>query len=527
MQKHHYRPALLIVLIGFGLAAAYNLGFMSVQWDEMPHLYGGLLLNRMQIWDYMTTYGYYPPIFDLVTTGYFQIFGVNHLAGRLVAVTFSLLAIWAVFELTKKTYGEKNALIASVLLATMPGFFWLSRVAMLETMLIFFSTLVMLAFHHWIIKNTTKTLVFSGLVLGVGVLAKYQILVAALAMIPLVIYLCRCKLKLTLPRLFLMFAVMALVVTPWFVINYHYNDITKFETLQYVMSEGGQDRPAYSNRFQPIPIFYIVEMAWPFNDIAVHPISLPILILGLCGLALFAYRRKNTDLFFLIWFLTFYVFFTFVPNRQWRYITPVFPIMAISAASFLMFLWGKISRWRPAPLDLSSKRLKKAAGAVFVVVVLGAVAYSGYDAYGMTVRDQINIPIQEATAYLANNLGENQSAVLVCAFNLLDQNMFRFYLPENMRSEQVWQYPDLAVDAFIPNFDLDEFLALSVERNVKYIILFDWGPNTKFFNSTLDYQEVQTQIYQTGRFDDPLDRPFFGPFKDNKGYRLFLVRFLG
>ena len=101
----------------------------------------------------MTTYAYYPPIFDVVTTGFFAVFGVNEVAGRLVAVTFAALAIWLLFEFTKRTYGPKNALVAAVLLGTMPGFFWLSRVTMLETMLIFFFTLVMFAFYTWLNKD--------------------------------------------------------------------------------------------------------------------------------------------------------------------------------------------------------------------------------------------------------------------------------------------------------------------------------------------------------------------------------------
>ncbi len=149
----------------------------------MPHLVGATMLAHGQTWDYMTTYGYYPPVFDLVTTGYFQIFGSTQIAGRLVAVTFSLLAIGLLYEFTKRTYGQRNALIAAVLLGTMPGFFWLSRVTMLETMLIFFFTLVMFTFYSWLIKDTNKTLIFSGLALGIGVLAKYQIIVAAIAML--------------------------------------------------------------------------------------------------------------------------------------------------------------------------------------------------------------------------------------------------------------------------------------------------------------------------------------------------------
>jgi 4-amino-4-deoxy-L-arabinose transferase-like glycosyltransferase len=527
VKKHQYTLALLVFLVVFAFAALYNLGYMSVQWDEMPHLYGGRLLSHLQIWDYMTTYGYYPPIFDLVTTGYFQIFGANEVAGRLVAVTFSVLAIGLLFEFTKRTYGTKNALIASILLGTMPGFFWLSRVTMLETMLIFFFTLVMFTFYTWISKDTNKALIFSGLALGIGILAKYQIAVAAIAMLLSILFIVREKLKITLAKFLLIFAIVALVVTPWFLMVYHYDGITKFQTLQYVMTEGGQDRPAYSNRFQPIPVFYLVELTWPFNDIPVHPISLPIFVLGLCGLGLFAYRRRKQDVFFLTWFIVIYAFFTLIPNRQWRYVTPLFPILAISAGSFIMFLYGKVHRWKPQHAGLTGRRLKKLAAPLLIAIVASMVVYSGYDAYKMTVRDQIHIPIQETTEYLATHMNQKQSAVLVCAFNLLDQDMFRFYLPSDMSSDQIWQYPALAVDAFTPDFNITEFVSLCQQRNVKYIILFDYGPYAQFFNSTLDYTQVETMIYNTGRFDDPLDRPFFGEFHNNLGYRLFLVRFLG
>jgi len=517
----------LAFLIGFVVAALYNLGYMSVQWDEMPHLYGATLLSRGLTWDYMTTYGYYPPIFDLVTTGYFQIFGATQVAGRLVAATFSLLAIGLLFEFTTKTYGPKNALIASVLLGTMPGFFWLSRVTMLETMLIFFFTLAMFAFYSWITKDSNKTLLFSGLALGIGVLAKYQIIVAAIAMILSILFLSRKRLKLSLAKFLLIFVIVVLVVVPWFVMIYHYDGITKFQTLQYVMSEGGQDRPAYSNRFQPIPVYYLVEMTWPFNDIAVHPISLPIFALGLCGMGLFAYRRKKQDIFFLTWFVVIYVFFTLIPNRQWRYVTPLFPILAISAACFIMFLYGRVRAWKPQTIGINGDRFKKLAAVFFIVIIASAVAYSSYDAYQMTARDQIHIPIQESTAYLAAHLDQNQSAVLVCAFNLLDQDMFRFYLPSNMSRDQIWQYPALAVDAFTPDFNITEFVSLCQQHNVKYIILFDYGIHTQFFNTTLDYTQIETMIHDTGRFGDPQDQPFWGDFYGNMGYRIFLVRFLG
>ena len=527
VRENKYILALVVFLVVFAVAALYQIGFMSVQWDEMPHLYGGTLLLRGQTWSYMTTYGYYPPIFDLLTSGYLQIFGLDQVAGRLVAFTFSLLAIALLFFFTKKIYGVKTALISSILLGTMPGFFWLSRVTLLETMLIFFFTLVMFTFYTWLTKDSTRALLLSGLALGIGILAKYQIVVAVLAMVLSILFVSRKRLKLSLAKLFVILVVAVLVVVPWFFLIYHYDGVTKFETLQYVMSEGGQDRPVYSNRFQPLPVYYLLELAWPFKDIPVHPVSLPIFILGLFGLGLFAYRRSKQDVFLLTWFLVVYVFFTFIPNRQWRYVTPLFPILAISASCFVMFLYSRVRSWKPADLGKNRIRLKKLAAALFIVAIASAVAYSSYDAYQMTARDQIHIPIQEATAYLTSNLGQNQSAVLVCSFNLLSQDMFRFYLPQNISSDQIWQYPSLAVDAFTPDFNITEFLNLCVERNVKYIILYDFGINTKFFNSTLDYTQVEQMIYDTGRFGDPTDQPFWGDYNGWMGHRIFLVRFLG
>ena len=524
LKKHRYSIGLLVFLVVFASIALYHLGFGTVQWDEMPHLYGGLMLTRGQTTQYLTTYGFYPPLFDLATAGYLQIFGVNAVSGRLVSLTFSLLAIGVLFAFTKKTYGAKNALLASILLGTMPGFFSLSQVSMLETMLIFFFTLVMFAFFTWISKNNNKMLVFTGLALGIGILAKYQLVVAAIAMLLSILFLCRDRLKLRLSKLLLIFAIVALIVIPWFLIVYQTSGTTNFQNLAYVIQEGSPQRPEYSNRFF-LPVFYLIEMTWPYNNVATHPVSLPIMILGLCGLGLFAYRRKNPDIFLLTWFVVVYGFFTIVPHREWRYVDPLFPILAISAAGFIMFLYGKIRSWKPKPNVLNGSGLKKLGAGLFIILIASTIAYSSYDVYTMEFQGQFHVPIDQATSYLVNNLSQNQSAVVVCPSNVFEADMFRFYLPTNMSSNQIWQYPQDAVDAYTPNFNITQFVSLCEQHNVKYIILFDYGAHMQFFNTTLDSAQVNTMIFNTHRFGVPTDQPFFGDFANNKGYRIFLVRF--
>ena len=254
---------------------------MSLQWDEMPHLLGGLLLTRGQTNLYLTTYGYYPPLFDLITTGFLEVFGATAIAGRLVSVMFALLALWLAFELGNRMYGPKIGIIASILLGVMPGFLWLSRITMLETILIFFFTLIMFCFYSWITKNSNKALIFSGLALGIGILAKYQLLVAAIAMGLSILLLSRKRLKISLVKLLVILLIAFLVIAPWFLMVYQLDGSTKFQTALYVVQVGGENRPGYSNRFFS-PVFYFIEMTWPYSD--VHPVSLPIMILGFAGL---------------------------------------------------------------------------------------------------------------------------------------------------------------------------------------------------------------------------------------------------
>ena len=490
-KTNKWRLVLLVFTVVYAVFLLLNLGYMSFQWDEMPHMNGGLLLSRGETGQYLSIYGYYPPVYDIATTAFYQLFGVSAASGRLAAVAFSLLSIWIVFEFANRTYGPRVGLLSGVLLGTMPGFFWLSRVAMLETMLIFFFSLTLFFFLTWLKNEKDRTLVLSALALGVGILAKYQILVAGLVMIIGILLWGRKKLKWRFAKFLLIPLIAALVVVPWLVVLYQAGGMNNFGKLLYTISEGHEERLEYSARF-PLPIFYLIEMTWPFSDIPVHPISLPIYILGLLGLGLFAWRRKPEDKFFLAWFAVVYVFFTLIPNKQWRYIVPVFPTLAISAAAFVMFIYDRAAAtWKRQQTSLNRKRMLKVAAGLFVVLTATAVVYSSYEAYEMTARDQIYIPVEEATSYAVSHMEANESIVVLLPFNMLNQDMVWFYLPADRAGQtQVLQYPELAIDAFTLDFNVTELISLCEQKNVKYVFLYEHA----------NVMEVYEKLYETGRF---------------------------
>ena len=142
----------------------------------------------------------------------------------------------------------------------------------------------------------------------------------------------------------------------------------------------------------------------------------------------------------------------------------------------------------------------------------------------MTERDQIYIPIEETVNYATSNMTQNESIVLVCAFNLFNQDMARFYLPANMSKDQVWQYPELPVDSFKPDFNVTELIDLCEQHNVKWVILYDYGTDAPFFNTTLTIQNVKTMISASGRFGKIADEPWYG--FGTHPHRVFIFGFL-
>jgi hypothetical protein len=94
---------LQLVMVAFTLVYAIlvtlNLRYIPLQWDEVNHFNGAILLIRGQFWQYVAINSFYPPLYNLVTAAYFSIAGASVFAGRLVSVTFSILSIFLVFKI--------------------------------------------------------------------------------------------------------------------------------------------------------------------------------------------------------------------------------------------------------------------------------------------------------------------------------------------------------------------------------------------------------------------------------------------
>jgi 4-amino-4-deoxy-L-arabinose transferase-like glycosyltransferase len=513
-----WRLLFLLFIFVFVLFLLLDLGSMTIQWDEVNHLNGGLLLLQGRGQEYMGSAMFYPPLYDVLSASFFAVGGVSVFVGRLVAVVFSVLSVWAVFEFAGRVYGHRVAILSSLFFGSMPGFVWLSRVSLLETMLIFFFSVSMFLFFAWLRTPKNWLLVLCGVVLGLGFLTKYQMIVGLMIMVTSVFFLFKGQIRARLSRIPILVLVAFVVVLPWIVISFQAYSSGMLDQWLYAMSIGNPDKTLFSVRF-PIPIFYLIEMAWPYG--VVRPVSIIVYALGLVGLVLLLWKRKPEDKYLLVWFFVSYVFFSLIGNRQWRYIVPVFPVLAISSARLVVFAFEKLEGIRRlSNPKLNMRILGKAAAVCLALVVAFSVIFSCVDCYNWVSKDRaFDLPLENATDYVVSRVGVNESFAILCPINVFSADITRFYSDskKNERTD-VWQYPTLPVDTYTPSFSIQELTSFCELRNAKYLLLFEYGGTYPYFNSSLNMQGVNSLLVDSQRFSV---QTIFGDYPS----RIFVLSF--
>jgi 4-amino-4-deoxy-L-arabinose transferase-like glycosyltransferase len=503
-RTDRWRLFLIILVVTYGFVLAIDLTSKAMVWDEVTHFTGGLLLSRGQISTWVWTNSLYPPVYDIFTAIYYLISGPSVIAARMVSVTFSVLSIFVIYELAKLLYNKKTALISAVLFSVMPGVVWLSRIAMIETMLIFIFSVCMLFFFRWIQTNNERDRFISIAALVIGVAVKYQTLV----IVPIIMLLgmffwkrdylkAQIKSSLRLPRIaVLIVAVIAVLVIFFVLLEYGVLNV-----LFFAIQTGTAQKAVYSALY-PMPIYYLIVMNW-YSSL-MHPISIVLYGVGLAGLGLMGFNRKRSDKFLLLWFIVVYVVFSVIPNKDWRYVTIAFPVLAIATAGFLTAAFSKLT-----VIAKTNKGFVRKWGTRTITVLLVALALTGVylscaDAYSWVSEDRLQVPIEQATSFASQSLSDNQTLVVACPLNFFNEYMVRFYLSTknpNQNYNQVWQYPALAVDAYTPNFNVTQFITLCKQQNVKSVLLYEFE-GKHYFNSALTAQAIYSILKETNRFSE-------------------------
>ena len=239
------------------------------------------------------------------------VFGANEFALRLPSILASI--IWAYYFsnfVKQHTHNVQRSEIFQNLL-TLPGVFIISSAATADAFLNLFITLLMINLFNYSIKRDDNSLVWSGIYVALGFLAKGLTIIAICGSVSLVYFLLKRQILDFFKVLFSWKAWLAfsIIVLPWFIFILREMN---FYDLNYLFF--GQTFGRFTNTFEGHkgPIFYYL-------------IVLPFLILPYCidafkGTAKLNLRGNDFELFLFVWFIFVLIFFSFSSTKLPHYI---------------------------------------------------------------------------------------------------------------------------------------------------------------------------------------------------------------
>jgi len=279
-----------------------------------------------------------PVLFYWLQAGAIKVFGISEWAMRLWPATFALFGCLAVYVAGRKLYDRRTGLLAAVLLATAPLYFFLGRAITLDMALSALLTVALLAFllgareppgsarrnYFWIfyacaaLATLTKGLigmVIPAMVIGVWILIlnEWRLLKSIYLPSGLVLFL--------------------LIAAPWHIAAARANP--EFAHFYFIHEHFQRYLTKVHGRFQPAWFFIPVLLAgfYPWTaylaqSVVKHwPVSWR------------ARHEYREGLFLLLWAGLVFVFFSFSDSKLVPYILPILPPLALLTARYLSQQW--------------------------------------------------------------------------------------------------------------------------------------------------------------------------------------------
>jgi 4-amino-4-deoxy-L-arabinose transferase-like glycosyltransferase len=507
----------LYLLVGFHVLAYFLFRFLDKSyqtWDSAGHL--GL---SMRFSDSISTFlsgdggvtgldllklsNYYPPIFFFFTSFFNLIFGYStSLLLFLVLLVFigNLFLIYGIVQ--RLGYDKKVAFLSVLFFSLFALVADQARLFHLEHPLI----LVLLLCYYILLMSdgllSIKKVVLFFLCFGIAQLIKWYAFV--FLVIPVLVVLVRGVRYRRWQRLFLNIAigslVLVLVVAPWYLANLE--DLLHFMRLFAV---GESDDPQVLMSFTNV-FFYL-------RNILSHQIYLVPFVVSWLGFFRYVKLNKTKGLVLFVHMLFVYSVFTFISNKNLRYVLPLTPIFAFLISYFLTTLRSRISSVALMLLVIlyvffgflfsTFNQVKaQSSPAKFSGVVLGGPFYVGiYNAPQMYSYDVRYVPIKEILFYVVEDAKANEIEPIGIT-PLIDAEELSVASLEMVRLENriktvYFPVPYLQFEPFASTREILRFFA---DANVSYVLVPEYvGPsglrNYAALSQVVDFMNSDDNIW--------------------------------
>lgn len=281
-----------------------------------------------------------PVLYFTVEAACMKLFGPTEFAARLPALFFTILTAAILFWFGRRVLGEEEAHVAAIVFLSMPLTFSFARTVIFDSALTFFIVGGLIAFYFAIDQELEasgswwkrKWSFMAWAAIGLGVLTKGPVAIA----VPLLVVIPYALKRRAFRALWSLggFAIFFIIVGPWvwaisqIVPDFlHYVLVT--ETFQRLTTESLK-RTGPPWYFLP----YLIGGALPWSLFFIHGRGLGSQVRGAEG-------RSPAILFFWLWLLIPFVFFSLSQSKRPQYIVPILPALALLVAA----QWTTERRW--------------------------------------------------------------------------------------------------------------------------------------------------------------------------------------
>ncbi|HLJ84636.1 MAG TPA: glycosyltransferase family 39 protein [Candidatus Eremiobacteraceae bacterium] len=294
-------------------------------WDNSEPTYGEIVKELFRTGDWLTLHlnfapwDTHPPLWFWTAGAFVGALGLNEFALRLPSAVFGLATAYVTYRAGKRLYGDAAGLIAALASGVSLEMIVLSRLAMMETMLIFFTTVATFWTYFAVRDADRRALWIAAVAAALGTLTKGPIAIA-LPLLIIVVWLAwtgRWSALTNVPIIGAAIAYM-LLAGSWFAAA-----TVKFGPAFLVDYFGTSNVGRYLHPFenQPGPVWYYV----------------PVLLVGFFPFIAFvpqalrdAWRERGDDELFLLLFAVLpFVFFTIAQTKLPNYIAVMFPALGV------------------------------------------------------------------------------------------------------------------------------------------------------------------------------------------------------
>jgi 4-amino-4-deoxy-L-arabinose transferase-like glycosyltransferase len=114
----------------------------------------------------------HPLLFQTLLSVMYRVFGVSGLGGRLLAVAFGMGTVWLTYAIGTRLYARRVGILAALLIGVMPYTVVVSRQILLDTPMVFFTSLALYLLIRFVQSNRAPWLYAAAASVGLATLTK-------------------------------------------------------------------------------------------------------------------------------------------------------------------------------------------------------------------------------------------------------------------------------------------------------------------------------------------------------------------